>query len=65
MYSQVYHMSFKPLEYTVPQRQVDDGYMKLIVDKENEVGLYSVVLVLLPVRREREKKISAHTHICT
>lgn len=31
-------MSFKPLEYTVPQRQVDDGYMKLIVDKENEVG---------------------------
>ena len=62
MYSQVYHMSFKPLEYTVPQRQVDDGYMKLIVDKENEVGLYSVVL--LPVRREREK-ISAHIHICT
>ncbi|XP_011402602.1 PREDICTED: thioredoxin reductase 1, cytoplasmic-like [Amphimedon queenslandica] len=32
---EVYHTSFKPLEYTVPQRQDDDGYMKLVVDKEN------------------------------
>ena len=42
----MYHTSFKPLEYTVPQRQDDDGYMKLIVDKENQVREYENGMII-------------------